>query len=176
MANPFLAPSELPYGLPDFATITDEDYLPAFEAGMAEQRVEVEAILDSGPPTFANTIEALELSGRTLDRVSRVFFSRASAHTTPRIEEVRAAVAPMLAAHADAIALDPRLFARTAELHGRREELGLDPESLRLLERHHRDAVRAGAELGEADKERLSAINAELSSLSTTFSARLLAG
>ncbi|MCE0761745.1 M3 family metallopeptidase [Pseudonocardia kujensis] len=176
MANPFLAPSELPYGLPDFAAITDEDYLPAFEAGMAEQRGEVQAILDSGPPTFANTIEALELSGRTLDRVSRVFFSRAGAHTTPRIEEVRAAVAPMLAAHADAIALDPRLFARIAELHGKREELGLDPESLRLLERHHRDAVRAGAELGEADKERLSAINAELSSLSTTFSARLLAG
>lgn len=176
MANPFLAPSELPYGLPDFAAITDEDYLPAFEAGMAEQRAEVEAIVGSGPPTFANTIEALELSGRTLDRVSRVFFSRAGAHTTPRIEEVRAAVAPMLAAHADAIALDPRLFARIAELHGRREELGLDPESLRLLERHHRDAVRAGAELGEADKERLSAINAELSSLSTTFSGRLLAG
>lgn len=176
MANPFLAPSELPYGLPDFAAITDEDYLPAFEAGMTEQRAEVDAILGSGPPTFANTIEALELSGRTLDRVSRVFFSRAGAHTTPRIEEVRAAVAPMLAAHADAIALDPRLFARIAELHGRREELGLDPESLRLLERHHRDAVRAGAELGEADKERLSAINAELSSLSTTFSGRLLAG
>ncbi|MEU7818835.1 M3 family metallopeptidase [Pseudonocardia sp. NPDC049154] len=176
MANPFLAPSELPYGLPDFAAITDEDYLPAFEAGMAEQRAEVDTILDSGPPTFANTIEALELSGRTLDRVSRVFFSRAGAHTTPRIEEVRAAVAPMLAAHADAIALDPRLFARIAELHGKGEELGLDPESLRLLERHHRDAVRAGAELGEADKERLSAINAELSSLSTTFSGRLLAG
>ncbi|GAA4688993.1 M3 family metallopeptidase [Pseudonocardia yuanmonensis] len=176
MANPFLAPSELPYGLPDFAAITDEDYLPAFEAGMAEQRAEVEAILASGPPTFANTVEALELSGRTLDRVSRVFFSRAGAHTTPRIEEVRAAVAPMLAAHADAIALDPRLFGRIAELYGKREELGLDPESLRLLERHHRDAVRAGAELGEADKERLSAINAELSSLSTTFSARLLAG
>jgi peptidyl-dipeptidase Dcp len=176
MANPFLAPSELPYGLPDFAAITDEDYLPAFEAGMAEQRAEVEAIVGSGPPTLANTIEALELSGRTLDRVSRVFFSRAGAHTTPRIEEVRAAVAPMLAAHADAIALDPRLFERIAELHGKRAELGLDPESLRLLERHHRDAVRAGAELGEADKERLSAINAELSSLSTTFSARLLAG
>ncbi|GAA2867740.1 M3 family metallopeptidase [Pseudonocardia halophobica] len=176
MANPFLVPSELPYGLPDFAAITDEDYLPAFEAGMAEQRAEVDAILDSGPPTFADTIEALELSGRTLDRVSRVFFSRAGAHTTPKIEEVRAAVAPMLAAHADAIALDPRLFARIAELHGKRGELGLDPESLRLLERHHRDAVRAGAELGEADKERLSAINAELSSLSTTFSGRLLAG
>ncbi|MCE3550399.1 M3 family metallopeptidase [Pseudonocardia sp. RS11V-5] len=176
MANPFLAPSELPYGLPDFAAVTDEDYLPAFEAGMAEQRAEVQAVLESGPPTFANTIEALELSGRTLDRVSRVFFSRAGAHTTPRIEEVRAAVAPMLAVHADAIALDPRLFARIAELHGKREELALDPESLRLLERHHRDAVRAGAELGEADKERLSAINSELSSLSTTFSARLLAG
>jgi peptidyl-dipeptidase Dcp len=174
--NPLLAPSELPYRLPDFAAITDEHYLPAFEQGMAEQRAEVEAILESGPPTFANTIEALELSGQTLARVSRVFFSRAGAHTTPRIEEVRAAVAPMLAAHADSISLDPRLFARIAALHAQRDELGLDPESHRLLERHHTDAVRAGAELADADKERLRELNAELSSLSTTFSARLLAG
>ncbi|MCW0213010.1 MAG: M3 family metallopeptidase, partial [Pseudonocardia sp.] len=174
--NPFLEPSELPYRLPDFAAITDEHYLPAFEVGMAEQRAEVEAILAAGPPTFANTIEALELSGQTLGRVSRVFFSRAGAHTTPRIEEIRAAVAPMLAAHSDAISLDPELFGRIASLHAQRGELGLDPESLRLLERHHTDAVRAGAELAEADKERLRELNAELSSLSTTFSARLLAG
>ena len=176
MANPFLAPSELPYGLPDFGSITDEHYLPAFEEGMAEQRAEIEAIVAAGEPTFANTIEALERSGRTLDRVSRVFFSRAGAHTSPRIEEVRAAVAPMLAAHSDAIVLDPRLFARIAALHAGRDDLGLDPESLRLLERHHTDAVRAGAELGEAEKERLTAVNAELSSLSTTFSSRLLSG
>ncbi|WP_376768545.1 M3 family metallopeptidase [Pseudonocardia pini] len=174
MTNPFLAPSTLPYGLPDFAAITDEHYLPAFEAGMAEQRAEIEAIVASGEPTFANTIEALELSGRTLDRVSRVFFSRAGADTTPRIEEVRAAVAPILAAHADEISLDPRLFGRISAVHADRE--GLDPESKRLVERYFTDAVRAGAQLGEAEQERLKALNAELSSLSTTFSTRLLGG
>jgi peptidyl-dipeptidase Dcp len=174
VTNPFLAPSTLPYGLPDFAAVTDEHYLPAFEAGMAEQRSEIEAILAAGEPTFANTVEALERSGRTLDRVSRVFFTRAGAHTTPRIEEVRAAVAPMLAAHADEISLDPRLFARISAVYVAREEL--DPESRRLAERYYTDAVRAGAQLGEADKERLKALNAELSTLSTTFSTRLLAG
>jgi len=174
VTNPFLAPSALPYGLPDFAAITDDHYLPAFEAGMAEQRTEVDALLASGEPTFANTVEALELSGRILDRVSRVFFSRAGADTTPRIEEVRAAVAPMLAAHADEISLDPRLFARISAVHADRE--GLDPESRRLAERYYTDAVRAGAQLSDPDKERLKALNAELSSLSTTFSTRLLSG
>lgn len=172
MTNPFLAPSVLPYGLPDFAAIRDEHYLPAFEAGMAEQRAEIEAIVAAGEPTFANTIEALERSGRILDRVSRVFFSRAGADTTPRIEEVRAVVAPLLAAHADDISLDPRLFARIQAVQSE----DLDPESRRLAQRYLRDAVRAGAELSEADKERLKALNAELSSLSTTFSTRLLAG
>jgi peptidyl-dipeptidase Dcp len=174
--NPFLAPSALPYQFPDFAAVTDEHYRPAFEAGMAEQRAEVEAIVSSGPPTFANTIEALELSGQTLGRVGAVFFSRVSAHTNPAIEALRTEIAPRLAAHADAIALDPRLFARLAELHGRRHELGLDPESLRLLERHHTDAVRAGAELGEVDQARLREINGELSTRQAEFSGRLLAG
>jgi peptidyl-dipeptidase Dcp len=175
-ANPFLSPSELPYRLPDFGAITDEHYLPAFEAGMAEQLAEVEAVIAAGPATFANTIEALERSGQTLARVSRVFFSRAAAHTTPEIERLRGELAPRLAAHWDAIALDPRLFARIAELYGRRDELGLDPESLRLLERRHSDAVRAGAELAEGDKQRLRELNAELSALSSEFSARLLSG
>ncbi|MCF7551785.1 M3 family metallopeptidase [Pseudonocardia sp. WMMC193] len=172
MTNPFLVPSVLPYGLPDFAAIRDEHYLPAFEAGMAEQRAEIEAIVAAGEPTFANTIEALERSGRILDRVSRVFFTRAGADTTPRIEEVRSVVAPLLAAHADDIALDPRLFARIRAV----QDEALDPESARLAQRYLTDAVRAGAELGDAEKERLKALNAQLSRLSTTFSARLLAG
>ena len=174
--NPFLTPSPCEFELPDFSAISEDHFLPAFEAGMAEQLVEVEDIVASGEPTFADTVVALERSGRTLDRVSRVFFTRVGAHTSPRIQEIEAEVAPKLAAHRDAIMLDAGLFARLDALHERRAGLGLDPESLRLLERHHRDAVRAGARLGAADQERLRALNAELSTLSTEFGARLLAG
>ncbi|WP_214365656.1 M3 family metallopeptidase [Pseudonocardia sp. H11422] len=174
--NPFLTPSELPYQLPDFSRITDEHYRPAFEQGMAEQRAEVEAIAtDPQPATFENTIVELERSERTLQRVSAVFFSRASAHTNPAIERIQGEIAPELAAHRDAIALDPRIFARIRDLYSRRDELGLDPESCRLIERYHTDAVRAGAELGEADQQRLRELNAELSTLSTAFGTRLLA-
>jgi peptidyl-dipeptidase Dcp len=174
--NPFLAPSDLPYQLPDFAAIRDEHYLPAFEAGMAQQRAEVEEIVAAEPVTFATTIEALERSGQTLSRVAAVFFTRAGAHTNPEIERLRGELAPRLAAHHDTINLDPRLFDRIRELHGRRHELGLDAEALRLLERHYDDAVRAGAELDESGKARLRELNAELSTLSAEFGTRLLAG
>ncbi|GEL16523.1 M3 family metallopeptidase [Pseudonocardia asaccharolytica] len=174
--NPFLAPSPLPYQLPDYRRIIDEHYLPAFEHGMAQQRAEVEDIAaNPQPPTFENTIVALERSGQVLTRVSAVFFGRASAHTNSAIEQLQAEIAPRLAAHRDAIELDPRLVARIRDLHDRRDALDLDPESLRLLERYHLDAVRAGAELGEADQQRLRALNAELSTLSTVFGTRLLA-
>jgi peptidyl-dipeptidase Dcp len=176
MDNPLLAPSTLPYQLPDFAEITDEHYLPAFEAGMAEQLDEVERIVAGGEPTFADTVEALERSGQTLARVSRVFFQRAAAHTNPEVERLRGELAPRLAAHADAITLDPRLFDRLARLHARRDELGLDPEARRLLERYHDDAVRAGAELDEPGKQRLRELNAELSRCSAEFGRRLLTG
>ena len=174
--NPFLAPSPLPYQLPDFTAVTDEHYLPAFEAGMAQQRAEVAAILESGQVSFANTIEALERSGATLGRVSRTFFTLAGAHTNPEIERLRGELAPRLAAHSDAIALDAGLFDRIRQLYRRRTELGLDPESLRLVERYYEDAVRAGAELDEPGKTRLRELNAQLSTLSTEFGTRLLAG
>jgi peptidyl-dipeptidase Dcp len=175
-ANPFLVPSPLPLGYPDLDAIGEEHFEPAFEAGMAEQRAEVDAITaDPGPATFANTLVALERSGRTLRRVSAVFFTLVSSCSTPGIREIEAAVAPKLAAHADAITLDPVLFARIEALFQARDELGLDPESYRLLERYHRDAVRAGARLGAAEQDRLRALNAELSALSTEFGSRLLA-
>jgi len=174
--NPFLHASDLPYELPDFRRIADEHFGPAFEVGMAEHRAEVEAILSNPePPTFENTVVALERSGRVLDRVSTVFFSRVSAHTNPAVEELQARIAPQLAAHRDAVALDPRLYARLRDLHGRRHDLGLDPESLRLLERMTDDAVRNGAELDDAGKARLRELNAALSSLSTAFGRHLLA-
>ncbi|MEU6696407.1 M3 family metallopeptidase [Pseudonocardia sp. NPDC046786] len=174
--NPFLTPSELSFALPDTTRIRDDHYLPAFEAGMAQQRAEVAAIVGAGEPTFENTVAALERSGSVLDRVSALFFTRVSAHTSPAIQEIEARVAPLLAAHGDAIRLDPELFARIDALHARRDILGLGAESLRLLERHHRDMVRAGAQLGATEQARLRELNEELSGLTTAFGAMLLAG
>ncbi|WP_214402014.1 M3 family metallopeptidase [Pseudonocardia lacus] len=175
--NPFLVPSPLPFGYPDFAAIREEHFAPAFEAGMAEQRAEVEAVTaDPAAATFENTIVALERSGRTLQRVSAVFFTLVASCSTEGIRAIEAQMAPCLAAHRDAITLDPALFARIEALFTARDELGLDPESLRLLERYHRDAVRAGARLGPAEQARLRELNAELSALSTEFGSKLLAG
>jgi peptidyl-dipeptidase Dcp len=174
--NPFAAPSDLEYQLPPFDLIREEHYRPAFEAGMTEHLEEVAAIAgDTGEPTFANTMEALERSGQLLQRVSTVFFNLTGSNSTEGLREVEAEMAPRLAAHADAILLDPRLFARVASLYERRGDLGLDPEQLRLLERHHTDFVRAGAALAESDQARLRDLNEQLSELTTTFSNLLLA-
>jgi peptidyl-dipeptidase Dcp len=174
--NPLLEPSPLPFGFPDFAAIREEHLPEAFAGAMAEQRAEVAAITaQPGPPTFADTIVALECSGATLRRVSAVFVTLVGSLSTPGIRDIEAQVAPQLTAHADAITLDPALFARLDALHAARHDLDLDPESLRLLERRHRDAVRAGARLDPAEQERLRALNAELSTLAAEFGARLLA-
>lgn len=174
--NPFLSPSTLPYELPPFADIREEHYLPAFEQGMAEQLAETEAVAaNPEPPGFENTIVALERSGDLLDRVSKVFFNRASADTGPGIQEIEARINPALAAHADAIHLNPALYSRVKELYGTRSELGLDAEALRLLERYHTRFVRAGAELTEEGRERLRALNAEIAEASTAFEQNLFA-
>jgi peptidyl-dipeptidase Dcp len=174
--NPLLQPSTLPFGYPDFTAIREEHFAEAFDVAMAEQRAEVDAITaQPGAPTFADTVVALERSGLTLRRVSAVFAVLVGSLSTPGIREIEARIAPRLAAHADAITLDTRLFARLDALHAVRDDLGLDPESLRLLERRHRDAVRAGALLGPVEQERLRALNAELSTLSAEFGSRLLA-
>lgn len=173
--NPFAAPSELPYALPPFDRIADEHFLPAFEAGLAEHAAEIEEIANSAePPTFENTIVALEKSGRLLSRVSSVFFNLAGSNANDEIQRVQAEMAPRLAAHADAINLNPALFARINSLFERKDELGLDTESLRLLERHHTDVRRAGAGLHEADQKRLRELNEQLSTLSTRFQQNLL--
>ena len=174
--NPLLTPSPLPYRFPDFSAIREEHFAEAFAVAMAEHRAEVAAITARpGPPTFDDTVVALERSGATLRRVSAVFFVLVGSLSTSAIRETEAQVAPLLAEHADAISLDPALFGRLDALHAVRHELGLDAESLRLLERRHRDAVRAGARLGPVAQERLRALNAELSTLSTEFGTRLLA-
>lgn len=173
--NPLLSPSPLELGYPPFDRIRDEDYLPAFEAGMAEQIDEVDAIAESpAAPAFENTLVALERSGQTLERVSSVFFSLAGAHTNDTIKAVQAEMAPRLSAHSDRILLNGKLFARIAALYEQRQSLDLAPESLRLLQETYRDFVRAGAELSEADKTRLKAINTELAELQTKFSQNVL--
>ncbi|WP_052432615.1 M3 family metallopeptidase [Streptacidiphilus carbonis] len=176
MSNPFLSPSTLPFELPPFTEIREEHYLPAFEAGMAEQLAEVAAIAGSPePPTFENTIEALERSGAVLNRVSLAFFNVTSSDTSPVLQAVDAETSPRLAAHSDAINLDQALFARIDALYQQRAELRLDPESEHVLERYHARFVRAGARLGEAERNRLKEINAELASAQTAFEQNVFA-
>lgn len=175
MDNPLLVESTLPYHFPRFDLVKDEHYLPAFAAGMAQQRAEVDAIAaNPEAPTFDNTIVALERSGATLGRVSRVFSNLNGTVTNPAMQQVEKQVAPQLAAHGDAIRLNPALFARIQDLHARRAGLGLDPESDRLLDRYYKDFVRAGARLPEEDKVRLRALNAELATLHTAFAQAVL--
>ncbi|MFI9332761.1 M3 family metallopeptidase [Kitasatospora sp. NPDC052868] len=168
--NPFFKASTLVYELPPFAEIREEHYLPAFERGMAEQLAEIaEITANPEAPSFDNTLIALERSGALLRRVGAVFFNQASSDTTPGIDLVDAEVSPKIAAHTDAIHLDAELFARIEELYERRGELGLDAESLRLLERRHTRFVRAGARLGAAEQARLRSLNAELATAATAF-------
>ncbi|MGW3232426.1 M3 family metallopeptidase [Kitasatospora sp. NPDC001095] len=168
--NPFFQASPLVYELPPFAEIREEHYLPAYERGMAEQLAEIAAITaDRSLPTFENTLVALERSGELLRRVDAVFLNQSSSDTTDVLDEVEAKVSPLLAAHHDAIHLDLALFARIEALYEERAGLGLDPESLRLLERRYTAFVRSGARLGAAEQARLRELNAELAALGTTF-------
>jgi len=175
-SNPFYAPSTLPYQAPPFDKITDDDYLPAMEAGMAEEQKEMQAIADNpAPPTFENTIVAMEKTGRLLRRVQSAFFTVVSANTNPTLQKVRATEAPKFAAHRDSILLNEKLFQRVSTIYNERKSLNLDPESLRLVEYTYDQFVHAGAKLGEADKTELKKLNEELATLSNTFSTKLLA-
>lgn len=173
-SNPFLAPSDLPYELPPFARIRNEHYLPAFVRGMDEQLAEVAAIgAAAEPATFENTAAALERSGAVLDRVSRVFFNKAAADTDDETQALEAEITPRLAAHEDALLLDPALFARLDALFERRERLGLDEEQRMLLERQHTRRVRAGARLAPEQQQRLRALNADIAARCTEFAQNL---
>jgi peptidyl-dipeptidase Dcp len=127
--------------------------LPAFYAGCEEQLAEVTAILESGAPTFENTILALEKSGRMLFRVLSVFYNKSSADTNDAIDKIEEEIAPKLSAHSDAINLNAELFARIEHIHESRQDLNLDSESVWLIERYYRDFVHAGAKLGASDRE-----------------------
>jgi peptidyl-dipeptidase Dcp len=175
--NPFYAKSTLPFQAPPFDKIKDSDYQPAIEAGMAEQLKEMKAIADNAAaPTFDNTIVAMERTGALFDRVMAAFSGVAGANTNPELERIQQEEAPKLAAHRDAIHLDVKLFHRVAAVYEQRESLKLSSEELRLVEVKYREFVHAGANLSDADKEKLKKINAEESTLSNAFRTKVLAG
>ena len=173
--NPLLQASTLPFQAPHFDRIKDTHFRPAIIEGMRRQLEEVKAIAtNSEAPTFANTIEAMERSGRDLDRASAVFYNLTSSHTNDSLQAIKSDLAPKLAAHGDAIALDPALFVRIKALYEQRASLGLDAVQERLLDRYYTRFVRAGALLDEAGKERMKELNEEEADLITRFEDNIL--
>jgi peptidyl-dipeptidase Dcp len=176
IANPFAQRSALDYELPPFALIKEEHYLPAFYEGCTQQLAEVQAILDTpGAATFENTIVALEKSGQMLMRTLLVFFNKSSSDTNDAMDKIEEEMAPKLAAHQDAINLNPALYARIKSLYDNRESIGLNTEDAWLLERYYKDLIHAGAHLSESERDRLKELNEELSKLETQFSKNVLA-
>jgi peptidyl-dipeptidase Dcp len=174
--NPFFTASPLPLHFPQFDQITDADYAPAFDRGMADQLKEIDAIANSAEaPTFDNTLIALEKSGQILDRATTVFFSLSGVENNDAKKAIQKEYAPKLAAHRDAIMLNPKLFERVQKLYDTRHDLGLDAQGVRLVERYHDDFVRAGAQLSDADKTRMKEINGELAKLGSKFGQDVLA-
>jgi len=174
-ANPFAKPSTLPFQYPAFDKIKDEHFLPAFAAGMREHLREIDTIANnSKAATFDNTIVAMERSGQLLTRVGTTFSNLQGANTNDTLDAIDREMSPKLAAHADAIYLNDKLFQRVKALHAKRTKLGLDAESSYLLERYYKDFVRAGANLSTDDKDKLKAYNSELAGLQTTFAQNVL--
>ncbi len=175
-ANPFDAPSSLPFQAPPFDRIKDSDFQPAFEKAMAQQIAEMDKIADNpAPATFDNTIVEMEKSGRMLDRVQQTFSNLNGANTDDAMQAIDATEAPKLAAHQDAIFLNPKLFARVKAVYDKRDSLKLDPEALQLVKVYYQQFVHAGANLSDPDKTKLRALNEQLSTLETAFEKKLLA-
>jgi peptidyl-dipeptidase Dcp len=176
MTNPFFEPSSLPYGLPPFAEITDEHYRPAFDRGIEEHLAEILAVANNpDAPTFENTMIPLERGGQILERVASVFFNKSSADSTDFTNQLEEDIAPLLAAHSDAIRLNPHLYDRISTLYAARETLGLDAESVYLIERYYAEFTQAGAGLDDDAKTKLRDYNQQLSTLTTRFEKNLLA-
>jgi|KBSSwiStaDraftv2_1062776.scaffolds.fasta_scaffold52467_2 peptidyl-dipeptidase Dcp len=175
-SNPFAKPSTLALETPDFSKIKDRDYLPALLAGMAQQKREVLAIANSpAPPTFNNTIVALERSGQLLERAALAFNAVNGANTNDTLQATDTKTSPLFAAHNDFIFLNAKLFARVKSLHDNQASLNLTPEQAKLLDVYYKGMVHAGAELPAAKQTELKAINKRLSTLQTDFGQKLLA-
>jgi peptidyl-dipeptidase Dcp len=174
--NPLLKPWQTPFETPPFADVAPEHFLPAFEQAFADHAGEIAAIThDPSEPDFANTVTALERSGKLLSKVSAVFHDLVSAHSNPALLEIDEEVSLRMARHWNPIMMNAVLFGRIALLHDNRAALGLSPEQMRLLERTYTRFHRSGAGLDEAAKARMAEINERLAQLGTTFSHHLLA-
>ncbi len=175
MTNPFFEIWTTPFAAPPFDAIETAHFKPAYLRGLEEHDAEVAAIAGQGEaPSFDNTIAALERAGQNLRRVDMVFSQLASANTNDELQAVERDIAPLVARHWSAIFLNPALFARVDDLYQRRGSLGLDPESLRVLERYHLDFVRAGANLSDAERARFGEIVERLAVLGTAFGQNVL--
>ena len=173
--NPFYEESPLYLNYPRFDRIQDTHYLPAFERGMEEELEEIEAIVNQpDQPSFDNTILALELTGQLLDRVARVFYAISSAHTNDEIRALEQQLAPRLAGHEDNILLNPDLFERVGIIYEQRDDLALEPESMRLLEKYYTEFVRGGAALSVPEQQHMKELNAEIASFETLYSQNIL--
>jgi len=174
--NPFFQEWNTPYEVPPFLDIKDEHYMPAYEQGMKENLEEIDVIVNNPEaPTFANTIEELERTGKLLSKVGRVFSNLASSNTNPKLQELQRELSPMLSAHYDKISLNEGLFNRVDAIWQNRENLDLTKEQTKLLNDTRKGFVRSGALLSENQKERISEINSKISGLSTSFGQNLLA-
>ena len=174
--NPFFSEYENKYGIPPFEDIKTEHFLPAFKEGIKQQQAEYDAIANNeAPASFANTIEALELSGQLLQKVSGVFFNLYSAETNEELDSIANEVSPLLSEHEDNLYLNETIFKKVKSLYTTIDSLNLNPEQSRILEKYYKNFVRSGADLSPADKEILREINKELSMAQLTYGQNLLA-
>ena len=175
MGNPFLRESSLPFGAPEFDKIKTEHYLPAFEAGVAEGKAEIDAIVaNQEEPTFENTIEAMEYAGQTLNKVAGIFFNLMEAHTNDEMQAIAEKVSPMLTEFSMYTSLNAPLFEKVKAVYEKKDSLGLDADQMRLLEDTYKGFVRSGANLSDEDKEVYSKLSTELSLATLQFSKNVL--
>ena len=175
-SNPLLQPWTTPYGLPPFDAVGADHFEPAYAVAIAEHLAEIDAIAaDPSPPTFDNTIAAIDGAGRLMSRIGGMFYNLASSETSPALQAVEMRMAPVLAAHSSRFFMHRALFARIDALHAKRDALGLSAEQRRVLERYHFDFVRAGAKLEPAAQQRYAAIMSRLAELMTRFGQNVLA-
>ena len=176
MENPFLTESSAPFGAPEFDKIRNEHYLPAFEAGIAEAKAEIDAIVaNQEEPTFENTIEAMEYAGETLNGVASIFYNLMEANTNDEMQQIAEQLSPMLTEYEMYVSLNPALFERVKTVYEKRNELGLDKDQMKLLEDNYKGFVRGGANLSDEDKALYSKWSEELSLASLQFSKNVLA-
>jgi len=176
MENPFLKEWTTPFGVPPFDEIQEDHYIPAIDAGIAEQQAEINAIVENAEePTFENTILTLDESGELLNKVGGVFGPLNSANTNDNMQALAREISPKTTKHRDNISMNAGLFQKVKTVYDKRNELGLDAEQLRVTEKFYEGFVRNGANLNPADQEKLKGLNEELSKLSLQYGENILA-